>query len=266
MHTLQTTLTTAILLLTTLITAQQAADGALVPFTSVLPACASQCGPLYDVQGGCTTQACFCGDARLASLSTGGATAASTICGAASCTVAADQQKIADWYKSFCPSNAGTGTGTTTAAGVPGATSTAGGSTPTNTGTTTVGEGNTINTGNGVVVHGSWFSTHWQYVVMLIILIVAIVGGWIGACIWRRAYLRKRERQYELRPPAIPWAPAGPEHHMAGGLQRVYGPGVGMGAGGHAKEMRSTESSTGGEGLKDPEKGGVRGFLRKGRS
>jgi hypothetical protein len=104
---------------------------------------------------------------------------------------------------------------------------------------------------------------------MLIILIIAIVGGWVGACIWRRAYLRKKERQYELRPPAIPWAPAGPEHHMAGGLQRVYGPGVGMGAGtgGYNKEMRSTVDSSGGEsGLKDPEKGGVRGFLRKARS
>jgi hypothetical protein len=33
---------------------------------------------------------------------------------------------------------------------------------------------------------------------MLVILVVAIVGGWIGAAIWRKHYLRKRDRQYAL--------------------------------------------------------------------
>jgi hypothetical protein len=75
-----------------------------------------------------------------------------------------------------------------------------------------------------------------------------------------------------MRPPAVPWAPAGPEQHMTGGLQRVYGPGVGMsggaGAGGHQKEMRSavnTPSPLSKTNAADPEKGGVRGFLRKAR-
>jgi hypothetical protein len=84
--------------------AQQAADGALVPFTSVLPSCASQCGPLYDVQGGCTTKACFCADARLTAIGTTGAAAVTAICGAGSCTAPADQQKVINWYKGFCPS------------------------------------------------------------------------------------------------------------------------------------------------------------------
>jgi|SRR4051812_40614463 hypothetical protein len=106
---------------------------------------------------------------------------------------------------------------------------------------------------------------------MLIVIIIAIVGGWVGACIWRRAYLRKKERQFEMRPPAIPWAPAGPEQHVTGlsdkgkGLQRVYGPGVGMGGGGgHLKEMRNAVGAPPPPGS-DPEKGGVRGFLRKAR-
>jgi len=271
MYTTRPTISSVLLLiLSTLTTAQQAADGALVPFTSSLPPCASQCGPLYDVQGGCTTQSCFCADARLTTLFTGGNAAVAAICGAASCTAPADQQRVADWYKSFCPSNAGTAPGTT-AAGAPGATTTAAGNAPTNTGSGTSG-GSNANNGNGngvqgVVQHGSWFSTHWQWVVMLIVIIVAIVGGWVGACIWRRAYLRKKERQYELRPPAIPWAPAGPEQHMAGGLQRVYGPGVGMNAnnGGGMKEMNSQVAGTGHRDG-DVEKGGVWGKLRKGRS
>jgi hypothetical protein len=138
--------------------AQQAADGALVPFTSVLPACASKCGPLYDVQGGCTTQTCFCADARLKTIGTIGDAAVATICGAGSCTAAADQQKVVGWYKGFCPSNAGTAP-TTATGGAPGATSTGGVIAPTGTtgtgssGGSTAGSGTT---GNEVVKHGSW--------------------------------------------------------------------------------------------------------------
>lgn len=29
-------------------------------------------------------------------------------------------------------------------------------------------------------------------------MVVAIVGIWIGACVWRRRYLRKKDRQYAL--------------------------------------------------------------------
>lgn len=41
-------------------------------------------------------------------------------------------------------------------------------------------------------------SNHWQWVIMLVILVVAIAGIWIGACIWRRKYLRKKDRQTSL--------------------------------------------------------------------
>lgn len=33
---------------------------------------------------------------------------------------------------------------------------------------------------------------------MLVILVVGIAGIWIGACIWRRRYLRKKDRQTSL--------------------------------------------------------------------
>lgn len=33
---------------------------------------------------------------------------------------------------------------------------------------------------------------------MIVILVVAIAGIWIGACIWRRRYLRKKDRQNSL--------------------------------------------------------------------
>jgi hypothetical protein len=30
------------------------------------------------------------------------------------------------------------------------------------------------------------------------VVVVAIAGIWIGACVWRRHYLRKKDRQYAL--------------------------------------------------------------------
>ena len=34
---------------------------------------------------------------------------------------------------------------------------------------------------------------------MLIVMFVGIVSIWVGACIWRRRYLKKKERMYEMR-------------------------------------------------------------------
>lgn len=33
---------------------------------------------------------------------------------------------------------------------------------------------------------------------MIVIVVVGIAGIWIGACIWRRKYLKKKDRMYEL--------------------------------------------------------------------
>lgn len=37
-----------------------------------------------------------------------------------------------------------------------------------------------------------------RWVVMLIVVFIGIAGIWVGACIWRRKYLKKRDRMYEL--------------------------------------------------------------------
>jgi len=102
----------SILLLVPLIhltSAQQQPDGAIVPFTSVLPACASLCGPLFDVQGACAppklsavSESCFCGDPRLQPFLDSGTAGVSQVCGAASCQDTTSLQKIQSWYETYC--------------------------------------------------------------------------------------------------------------------------------------------------------------------
>jgi len=41
-------------------------------------------------------------------------------------------------------------------------------------------------------------SNHYQWVIFLVIMVVAIIGIWVGACIWRRRYVRKKDRVYAL--------------------------------------------------------------------
>ncbi|KAF3012400.1 hypothetical protein E8E14_010005 [Neopestalotiopsis sp. 37M] len=47
-------------------------------------------------------------------------------------------------------------------------------------------------------VTGQLMSNHWKWVIMIVIVVVGIGGIWIGACIWRRKYLKKKDRMYEL--------------------------------------------------------------------
>lgn len=98
-------------------------DGLIVPF-STLPACASLCGHLFDVQGACTPpvkgsidKTCFCTDPRLTSILQGDAGVESA-CGAESCQDSASQQKIETWYAGYCNKQVAqpTGTATSTAA------------------------------------------------------------------------------------------------------------------------------------------------------
>ncbi len=111
-------------------------DGLIVPFSSVLPACASKCGPLFDVQGACTppniaeiNDSCFCSDTRLTHFDDSGTAGVSSVCGPASCTDATSLQDIKTWYDSFCAANkdvtsattsgtAATATSTTTSSSV----------------------------------------------------------------------------------------------------------------------------------------------------
>jgi hypothetical protein len=105
-----------------LISAQQVADGLIVPFKSVLPACASLCGKLFDVQGACTPPAiaatsntCFCADPRLKPFLDTGTSGVATVCTAASCTDSNSLLKIQSWYEGYC--NEQSSNPTTTAGG-----------------------------------------------------------------------------------------------------------------------------------------------------
>ncbi|EHA49495.1 hypothetical protein MCOR27_000883 [Pyricularia oryzae] len=151
-----------------------------VPF-STLPACAGQCGPLFDANGACAPAgvtsapaaiaSCFCSNPKVAPFSAGTAGVCDNAC-AASPT---DFGSIRNWFTSFC-ANPATVTGI--GSGQNGA----------STSTAVPGQSN----------NGDWLSSHWQWVVMIVILVVGISCIWIGACVWRRRYIRKRDRQYAL--------------------------------------------------------------------
>jgi hypothetical protein len=83
-----------------------------IPPFAALPTCALDCGPLYDVNGGCVPnpgannvatadgsvyEACFCSNAVVAPLST----AINGVCDTA-CTDQNDLSSIANWFRGLC--------------------------------------------------------------------------------------------------------------------------------------------------------------------
>ena len=58
-------------------------------------------------------------------------------------------------------------------------------------------------------------SNHWQWVIFLVVMIVAIVGIWVGACLWRRRYIRKKDRQTFLA-----------QKHSGSASRPSWGPGI----------------------------------------
>ncbi|KAK7908147.1 hypothetical protein PG985_015450 [Apiospora marii] len=155
----------------------------VVPFAS-LPSCATLCGPLYDANGACVPPAapqgdadtynkCFCQNSKLQPFYQG----STGVCGTGVCDADPNGLSgIQSWFTKFCEGKQASGT---TSAG--GSSSTAGGK-------------SAQQHGGG----GSWISGHWQWVVFIIIVVLGIAGIWTGACIWRRKYLRKKDRMYEL--------------------------------------------------------------------
>lgn len=68
---------------------------------------------------------------------------------------------------------------------------------------------------------------------MLIVVVVGLGAIWIGAILLRRRYIRKKEKEIEMRPP-VAWGP-----HQMQGATGGYGDGVVDTNGGAAKEARS---------------------------
>ncbi|GAB0138029.1 hypothetical protein EsDP_00006276 [Epichloe bromicola] len=164
----------------------------IIPFNDIskLPACAVGCQPLWDANGGCVPPAipaadpkvygeCFCANSKVAAFST----AVSGVCDNACPGDPKGVSSIAGWFSNFCNVKAGD-TPKTAVSTSAGPTRTPGSS----------NSGSISDDGGG----GDWLSDHWQWVIMLVILVVGIAGIWIGACIWRRRYLRKKDRQTSL--------------------------------------------------------------------
>ncbi|CZT08498.1 uncharacterized protein RCO7_08185 [Rhynchosporium graminicola] len=206
-------------------------DGLIVPFKSGLPVCASKCGPLFDVQGKCSPpfiaavdNECFCTDSRLTPLDNDNGV--SLVCGAESCQDPTQQQAVKTWYDGLCKKKQ---------AGPPQVVT----STASDGATTIQTNASKPKPATGGAAQPSWMSSHYKWVIMIVIIFCAIVFGWIGACIFRRRYLRKKEKEIEMAPP-IAWGP----HQMQGATGGyAYGDGVmdankggPRGAGGHAKE------------------------------
>ncbi|KAK5658893.1 hypothetical protein OQA88_1707 [Cercophora sp. LCS_1] len=126
---------------------------------ATLPTCLPNCGILYDVNGACAAQ---------------GVANIEGVCAPGVCQPA-ELGSIQGWYTSFCANQAQTQ--------------------PTTTGKAGTGNSNNNNGGGG---GGDWLSNHYQWVIFLVIMVVGIVGIWVGACVWRKRYLRKKDRQYAL--------------------------------------------------------------------
>ena len=76
------------------------------------------------------------------------------------------------------------------------------------------------------------FATHWKWVVMLVVMVIGLTAIWVGAIILRRRYIRKKEKEFEMRPP-VAWGPHQLQG-MTGGY--TYGDGVVDARGGASKE------------------------------
>ncbi|KAL7783887.1 hypothetical protein V8C37DRAFT_26325 [Trichoderma ceciliae] len=190
----------------------QAPITTIVPFNNraQLPACAAACGHLYDANGACVPPAvptnspsiytsCFCFDSRLApfSTTTGG------VCDSACTADPSGLASITNWYHSIC--NVKNVAAPSTTSTTTGSTSSPSGSDP----------------DNANPPSGDWISNHWQWVVMLVILVVGIAGIWIGACIWRRRYVRSRELRRQAGN-TDSWGSGVPASEAVGGIPMTY--------------------------------------------
>ncbi|KAF4509203.1 hypothetical protein G6O67_005489 [Ophiocordyceps sinensis] len=189
----------------------QAPITTIPPFNDAgkLPDCAKRCGPLYDANGACVPPAapeaaagsytaCFCGNAKVSPFSKG----VTGVCDTACEGNQAGLQSIANWFQGICSAQGG-GAGDNEK--------------PSNGQTGSKGNqkqsSNTPgpSTGNG----GDWLSNHWQWVIMIVVLVVGIAAIWIGACVWRRRYLRKKDSQMSL-----------PQKHSGSAANPSWGPAI----------------------------------------
>ncbi|KAJ9635753.1 hypothetical protein H2204_005713 [Knufia peltigerae] len=168
--------------------------------SSTFPACAVNCAVLLQAQSTCTPpnvattndltyENCFCQSSLLAALYS----TPDSIC-TAECTSESDRTQLQTWFQGFC-SQVGQGIDPLTTAAAQG---------PTGTTVVTITSTSTplpTSTGAGSVVGGtsgskkSWIDTHWQWILMVAVLIVGFaLLAWLGVWLKRR-HRRKVESQ-----------------------------------------------------------------------
>ncbi|GAB7357764.1 hypothetical protein MBLNU459_g0414t1 [Dothideomycetes sp. NU459] len=172
----------------------------LVYGTNALPTCAQGCTLLNQAQSACvppaapvtnqaTYESCFCQSGYLKTLSTSTTGICDTVCGAS------DLAQIQSWYLSNCKDDgadvaatAATTSATTTAP----ATTTADVATsaPTNSGST----GESGVTPVTAPEKGSWWSNHWRWVMMVIIIAFGLLAIALIGVLLRRRYHRRQDR------------------------------------------------------------------------
>ncbi|KAL2355061.1 hypothetical protein BJ546DRAFT_975170 [Cryomyces antarcticus] len=169
----------------------------LVYGSGALPTCAQSCSLLQQAQAACvppatpasnqaTYQNCFCQSAYLRTFYTTPNGVCDAFCGQA------DLVQIQTWYTTLCASPV-TVTATTTTAGP--SSTTVVGENPTTAGPSTTGSsgvGSTISSGSGVQ-SGSWWSNHYKWVIMLIVLFIAFLALAMLGIFLKRRHARRRD-------------------------------------------------------------------------
>lgn len=64
--------------------------------------------------------------------------------------------------------------------------------------------------------------------IFLVVVVFAIAGIWVGACVWRRHYLRKKDRQYALGKRLAHATESGRVVNNASNAGSVHMPGAGL--------------------------------------
>ncbi|KAJ5484378.1 Integral membrane protein [Penicillium expansum] len=153
--------------------------------SSTFPQCGLTCTALTGAQTSCESAAastwtsCFCQSSLLTGLKTSG-----SICSTCSTT---DQATLSTWYNNYCNSGgkdtSNTATTATTSAGTA-STSVSSSSSSTNKSATTTEE------------NKSWWSTHYRWVIMLIVLVIGFTIIAVLGVRFKRRYDAKRPNLY----------------------------------------------------------------------
>lgn len=103
---------------------------------------------------------------------------------------------------------------------------------------------------------------HYGWVIFVVVVTLAIIGGWVSASYFRRRYLQRKEREFELRPPVS----VGP--HQMQAMTGGFNSEVALGSGRGESPMASETKPLGGDAITSQAGGGQRGsrgWLRKDR-